>query len=92
MPLWEKESNFKEMMSLLVGVLKGNELWMKWTQTSKGDIVLQKAELNYFAQLQVKLLFCFCEIWKQVYLICVGNEFVARDCTTVDRAEEFGPT
>lgn len=22
--------------------------------------------------------------------MCVGNEFVARDCITVDRADEFG--
>lgn len=91
MPMWEKAGNFKEMMSLLVALLKGNKLWMKWKQTSKGDIVLQKTELNCFAQLQVKL-FCFWEIWKQVYLICVGSELVARDCITVDKAEEFeGP-
>lgn len=90
MPVWEKEGDFKEMMSLLVALLKGNKLWMKRKQTSKGDIVLQKTELDCFAQLQVKLLVCFCEIWKQVCLICVGNEFVAWDCITVGRAEEFG--
>lgn len=29
MPVWEKESDFKAVMSLLVAVLKGNKLQMK---------------------------------------------------------------
>lgn len=44
MLVWEKESNFKGVMSLSVALLKGNKLWMKWKQTSKGDILLQKPE------------------------------------------------
>lgn len=62
MLVWEKESNFKWVMILLVALLKGNKPWMKWKQTSKGDILLKKTKPKQQPQQSLnKIVFPICE-------------------------------